>query len=90
MFTAPSAGLYLITIQVASSNSFAIFPYLDVNNNFVHGNTATSATDFFGVATQNTASMSSSANKRGVLTAQVYLNAGQVAGIKFLSPTTAV
>ncbi|MFN3908166.1 MAG: C1q-like domain-containing protein [Flavobacterium sp.] len=89
VFTAPSEGLYLITIQVASSNSIAIFPYLDVDNNFVHGNTATSATDFFGVATQNNASMSSSANNRGVLSAQVYLNTGQVAGIKFQSPSTA-
>lgn len=33
--------------------------------------------------------MSSSANNRGALSAQVYLNAGQVAGIKFQSPTTA-
>lgn len=89
VFTAPSAGLYLITIQAVTSNNFQIFPYLDVDNNFVHGNTATSATDFFGVATQNTASMSSSANNRGVLSAQVYLNAGQVAGIKFQTPTTA-
>lgn len=89
VFTAPSEGLYLITIQVVSSNSFAIFPYLDINNDFVHGNTSTSSTDFFGVATQNTVSMSSSANNRGVISGQVYLNAGQLAGIKFQTPTTA-
>ncbi|MFN3587966.1 MAG: C1q-like domain-containing protein [Spirosomataceae bacterium] len=89
VFTAPSEGLYLITFQVVSSNNIPIVPYLDVDNNFAHGNTATSATDFFGVSLLNTNAMSSSANNRGVLTAQVYLNAGQVVGIKF-QPSSSV
>ena len=89
VFTAPSEGLYLITFQVVSSINIPIVPYLDVDNNFAHGNTATSATDFFGVSLINTNAMSSSANNRGVLTAQVYLNAGQVVGIKF-QPSSSV
>ncbi|MBE9575346.1 C1q-like domain-containing protein [Flavobacterium proteolyticum] len=93
IFTAPSDGLYLVTIQViASVNGTAILPYIDVNNDYTDNTQNTNAVigpDFLGVQSVNTASIQAAINNRGQLTAQVYLTAGQVFSIRFNNTNTA-
>ncbi len=91
VFTAPSAGLYLVSVQVMSSNSVTIFPYIDVNNDFINSAAASSATisaDFLGTAVLNNASHHTQANNRGTVTAQIYLEAGQVFSIRIQTGST--
>lgn len=94
VFTAPSEGLYLVTVQAISAvNGTALLPYIDVNNDYTDNTQNTNAVigpDFLGVQSVNTASIQAAINNRGQLTAQVYLTAGQVFSIRFNNTNTAV
>ena len=94
IFTAPSEGLYIVSIQaIASVNGTAIIPYIDVNNDYIDNTQNTNAVigpDFLGVQSLNSASIQTAINNRGQLTAQVYLTAGQVFSIRFNTTSSAV
>lgn len=93
VFTAPSEGLYLVSIQVISTtSSIGIIPYLDVNNDFINNTSNTDAVlgpDFLGTAIGSNNSLPGTQN-RGTLTTQVYLTALQVFSIRFYQNTTVV
>lgn len=93
IFTAPSAGLYLVSIQVISTTSgIGIIPYLDVNNDFINNTSNTDAVlgpDFLGIAVGAGNSLPGT-NNRGTLTTQVYLAASQVFSIRFYQISTIV
>ena len=88
IFTAPSAGLYLVSVQVITAapvTTTPIIPYLDVNNDFINNTSNTDTVlgpDFLGTATSSNFSLPGTQN-RGTLTTQVYLTAGQVFSIRF-------
>ena len=91
VFTAPSEGLYLVSIQVISTTTnLGIIPYLDVNNDFINNTSNTDAVlgpDFLGTATGSSNSLTGTQN-RGTLTTQVYLTASQVFSIRFYQNST--
>lgn len=95
VFTAPSAGLYLVSVQVITAapvTTAVIIPYLDVNNDFINNTSNTNTVlgpDFLGTATVAPSSLPGTQN-RGTLTTQVYLTAGQVFSIRFYQSSTAV
>jgi len=93
VFTAPSDGLYLVSIQVISTtNSISIWPYLDVNNDFVSNTSNTDAVlgpDFFGTI-GSAVQLAPGTTNRGHLTAQVYLTAGQVFSIRFQNSNSVI
>ena len=95
VFTAPSAGLYLVSVQVITAapvTTAVIIPYLDVNNDFINNTSNTNTVlgpDFLGTATASASSLPGTQN-RGTLTTQVYLTAGQVFSIRFYQSSTAV
>ena len=88
IFTAPTSGLYLISVQVVSSNlpTTSLCPMIDVNNDF----TASGGfeNDFFGVSLASSNFRTGTQN-RGQLTTQVFLTAGQIFSIRFQNPTSA-
>jgi hypothetical protein len=87
IFTAPTSGLYLISVQVVSSNlaTTSLCPMIDVNNDF----TASGGfeNDFFGVSLASSIFRTGTQN-RGQLTTQVFLSAGQIFSIRFQNPTS--
>lgn len=93
VFTAPSEGLYLVSVQTMSTNNIVIIPYIDVNNDFTNGGLASSAVispDFMGTGMINAASRHLQANNSGQLSVPVYLTAGQVFSVRFQTSTSAV
>jgi hypothetical protein len=95
VFTAPSAGLYLVSVQVITATpttTIAIIPYLDVNNDFINNTSNTDTVlgpDFLGTTTA-AGNLLTGTQNRGTLTTQVYLTAGQVFSIRFQQNSTVV
>lgn len=90
VFTAPTAGIYLVSIQTNSTTQASILPYIDVNNDFTSNTSNTDAVigpDFLGGFATSTNGLITGANVRGFLTTQVYLTAGQVFSIRFQTNT---
>ncbi|WP_460944064.1 hypothetical protein [Spirosoma daeguense] len=67
---ANGAGLYAITIQLTSSNTFAA-PMIDMNG------TGNNGTSFYGMGLLNTQTFQNPYKGRGFVSAMVYLNAGE-------------
>ena len=81
VFTAPSTGLYLITIQVLSTtNVISLCPMIDINNDFTAAGGFEN--DYFGVY-QSSGQFRIGTQNRGQLTTQVFLTAGQTFSIRF-------
>jgi hypothetical protein len=81
VFTAPTAGLYSVSIQVVTTtNTISLCPMIDVNNDFT--TSGGFENDYFGVYVGSSALRTGTQN-RGQLSTQVFLTAGQVFSIRF-------
>ncbi len=79
VFTAPSTGLYFVSIQTATSTQICLAPMVDVNNNGVTG-----GEDFCGTIFGN--NQLQLPNKgRGQLQCMVYLTSGQTFSVRFFN-----
>lgn len=81
IFTAPTDGLYSISIQVVSTtNVLSLCPMIDINNDFTGAGGFEN--DFFGVY-QSSNNFRVGTQNRGQLTTQVFLTAGQTFSLRF-------
>jgi len=88
VFTAPTAGLYSISIQVVSTtNVLSLCPMIDVNNDFTTSGGFDN--DYFGVY-QSSGQFRTGTQNRGQLTTQVFLTAGQIFTLRFQNVSNAV
>jgi hypothetical protein len=88
VFTAPTAGLYSVSIQVVTTtNTISLCPMIDVNNDFT--TSGGFENDYFGVY-QGSTQLRTGTQNRGQLSTQVFLTAGQVFSIRFQNVSNAV
>ena len=88
VFTAPTAGLYSVSIQVVTTtNTISLCPMIDVNNDFTISGGFEN--DYFGVYAGSSALRTGTQN-RGQLSTQVFLTAGQVFSIRFQNVSSVV
>ena len=84
IFTAPSTGLYLVSIQAVTTSTSFLTPVIDVNNNGIDG------TDFVGTGVFMNTTSQSVAKGRGQLQSTVFLTAGQTFSIRMNNGTSVV
>lgn len=86
VFTAPSAGTYMVTIQTTNSGAAPLVPQIDVDNDYSNNPSITGhLTDYFGVSSQYTTTSALHHRQRGYLQAMVPLAANQVFSVRFLN-----
>ena len=83
VFTAPSTGLYFVSIQTTTGSLIALAPMVDVGNNGVTG-----GEDFCGTYISNN-QLQNPNKSRGQLQCMVYLTSGQTFSVRFFNQSNA-
>lgn len=99
IFTAPSAGLYMVTVQIVgllgatSTSGYNLTPLIDVDNNLNFTGTGTSTvmtggeTDYFGIHNFYANNIATPYKNRSQLTALVPLTANQTFSLRIMNST---